>query len=747
MHAETRRRFLQRPAAAAALAIPPAAAAPVPWYRRTLRWGQTNITERDPARYDIPWWREYWKRTRVQGVIINAGGIVAYYPSKFPLHHRAEFLGDRDLYGDLARAAHDDGLVVLARMDSNRTAEDFYNAHPDWFARDAQGRPYRAADRYVTCVNSPYYDEYIPSVLEEIISRSRPEGITDNSWSGLGRESICYCANCERKFRVRTGHPIPRRADWDDPDYRAWILWNYARRLEVWDLNNRATRAAGGPDCLWIGMNSGSIASQSHSFRDYREICRRAEIVMLDHQSRSDASGFQANGDAGKFIHGLLGWDKLIPESMAMYQSGRNSFRLASKPAPEARMWMLEGFAGGIQPWWHHVGAYHEDRRMYRTAEPVMRWHEANQQYLVARRPVAAVGVVWSQRNTDFYGREQAGELVELPYRGFTQALLRARIPYLPIHADDIERDAGQLAVLVLPGVAAMTDEQCAAIRRFVERGGSLVATGSASLYSEWGERRPDFALASFFHVHATSPGSPEKKWAGGSYHTYLRLAPEWRARVWGPRAGDEPPAAGERHPVLAGFDETDILPFGGMLGPLAAESGAVVPLTFIPPFPVYPPETAWMREPKTDIPALAVSSHPAGGRVAYLAADIDRRYGRDNLPDHGNLLANIVRWAAGGAVPLRVEGPGLIDCHLYRQPGRLVLHLVNLTSAGTWRAPVDELIPVGPLNVRVRLPQGVSGGTVRLLVSGDAPASSSAGGWCAFEVKSVLDHEVAVVA
>src|SRR5271167_1125327 len=94
-----------------------------PWYLRTYRWGQTNITEKDPEQYDIPWWREYWKRTEVQGVIINAGGIVAYYPSKFPLHHRAEFLNGRDLYGELAQAAHQDSLAVLARMDCNRTAE------------------------------------------------------------------------------------------------------------------------------------------------------------------------------------------------------------------------------------------------------------------------------------------------------------------------------------------------------------------------------------------------------------------------------------------------------------------------------------------------------------------------------------------------------------------------------------------------------------------------------------------------
>ena len=337
----------------------------VPWYRRAYRWGQTNITEIDPTRYDIPWWREFWKRTQVQGVIINAGGIVAYYPSKYPLHHRAQFLGDRDLFGDLSKAAHEDGLAVLARMDSNRTAEDFYKAHPDWFAIDAAGNPYRAADLYVTCVNSAYYDEFLPGVLREIVERYQPEGFTDNSWSGLGRESICYCQNCERKFRGKAGHAIPRKADWNDTAYRQWIEWNYARRLEIWDLNNRVTQAAGGPDCLWVGMNSGSVTNQSRSFRDLRGIAKRAQIILLDHQARNDSTGFQQNGETGKLMHGLLGWDKLMPESMAMYQAGRTPFRVSAKPAAEARMWMLEGFAGGIQPWWHHISAYHEDRRMY----------------------------------------------------------------------------------------------------------------------------------------------------------------------------------------------------------------------------------------------------------------------------------------------------------------------------------------------------------------------------------------------
>jgi hypothetical protein len=131
---------------------------------------------------------------------------------------------------------------------------------------------------------------------------------------------------------------------------------------------------------------------------------------------------------------------------------------------------------------------------------------------------------------------------------------------------------------------------------------------------------------------------------------------------------------------------------------------------------------------------------------VAYLAADLDRRFARDHAPDLGRLLANLVRWTAREDIPLAVEGPGLLDCHLYRQPGRLVLHVVNLTNAGTWRAPIDELVPVGPLRVRVRLTEEVRGRAVRLLVSGRIPAVEVRDDWAEFLVDSILDHEVAVI-
>ena len=719
----------------------------IPWYRRVTRWGQTNITEKDPPDYDIEWWRRHWKTTGVQGVIINAGGIVAYYPSKVHLHRQAQYLAGRDLFGELCNAAHEDGLAVFARMDSNRAHEEFYKAHPSWFAIDKDGKPYKAGELYVTCINSPYYNEHIPSILTEIFNLYHPEGFTDNSWSGLGRDSICYCENCKKSFLSKTGKELPALKNWNDSSYRHWIKWNYERRVEIWDLNNRTTKKAGGPDCIWSGMNSGSVSGQSRSFRDLKAVCERAEIIMLDSQARSDAGGFQQNADTGKLIHGLLGWDKLIPESMAMYQAGRPTFRLAAKPVAEARMWMTEGIAGGIQPWWHYVSAAHEDRRIYKTAGQFFEWHKKNEQYLINRKPVATVGVIWSQENMDFYGRDENELMTDLPWRGIIQSLIRARIPYLPVNADHIERDADSLSLIILPNLGVMTEKQTNAVRKFVKGGGGIVATGESSLYNEWGERLSDYALSDIFGTHIiTDTGSDLRKHASETYHTYLRLSPEMRSNFDGPRTKLKPDPSAVRHPVLRGFNETDILSYGGLLNPVKRDPGTEVLMTYIPQFPIYPPETAWMREPVTDIPGLIINNISGSGRIVFLPADIDRQFGRYNLPDHGNLLANIIRWGANDNIPVDVECAGLIDCNLYRQTGNIILHLVNLTSAGTWRQPTDEYIPVGPAKIKIKLPEGVQGKRVQFLVGKKEMPISTENGWAIFTVNTISDHEVAVI-
>jgi hypothetical protein len=99
----------------------------------------------------------------------------------------------------------------------------------------------------------------------------------------------------------------------------------------------------------------------------------------------------------------------------------------------------------------------------------------------------------------------------------------------------------------------------------------------------------------------------------------------------------------------------------------------------------------------------LFAGTLPGGGRAVYFAGDIDRCYGRALLPDHGILIANAVRWASNGALPLSLEGPGHIDCKLYRQDNRLIVHLTNLTGSNL-TGYLDEFIPVGPYTLTLNI-------------------------------------------
>jgi len=126
--------------------------------------------------------------------------------------------------------------------------------------------------------------------------------------------------------------------------------------------------------------------------------------------------------------------------------------------------------------------------------------------------------------------------------------------------------------------------------------------------------------------------------------------------------------------------------------------------------------------------------------------ADIDRRYAIDNLPDHGDLLANLVRWAARDSLPLRVEGPGLLDVELYRQADRLILHIVNLTGVGSWRAPMEEIIPVGPIAVRLRDPARKASRQVSWRVGGRTQRVGARDGWLTLTLPMLHEHELAVI-
>src|ERR671937_663908 len=134
----TRREFLAASSGSlivAAVGPHPLAAADRPWHAAMRRCGQLNLNERDPLTLDVVSWIDYWSSLKLDALLLNGGGIVAFYPTDVPYHHRSEFLGSRALFGELATATKARRMRLVARMDCNYAYENALKAHPEWFER------------------------------------------------------------------------------------------------------------------------------------------------------------------------------------------------------------------------------------------------------------------------------------------------------------------------------------------------------------------------------------------------------------------------------------------------------------------------------------------------------------------------------------------------------------------------------------------------------------------------------------
>jgi len=156
-HSPNRRELLNGALVASALALSgarDAIAAPAPdWFDKPMRWAQLTLVEDDPGKYDLNFWLDYFKRTHSDAACLSAGGCVAYYPTRVPLHYRSRWMGDRDPLGDLVAGCRKLSMVVIARTDPHAAHQDVYDSHPDWIAVDAEGKKRRDDNRVLLDIN------------------------------------------------------------------------------------------------------------------------------------------------------------------------------------------------------------------------------------------------------------------------------------------------------------------------------------------------------------------------------------------------------------------------------------------------------------------------------------------------------------------------------------------------------------------------------------------------------------------
>jgi hypothetical protein len=605
---------------------------------------------------------------------------------------------------------------VIARTDPHAAHQDVFDAHPDWIARDAEGKPRRhwaMPELYVTCALGPYNFDFMTEVTKEIVSLYKVDGIFSNRWSGSG---MCYCEHCRRNFKAASGLDLPRTNDRADAARRAHNEWREQRLFDLWRLWDREIRKIH-PAARYIPNSGGGATSQL----DMKTVGELAPILFADRQARRGLTAPWANGKNGKEYRSTMG-RKPIGGIFSVGTEEPYRWKDSVQSGPEIRLWALDGIANGLRPWFTKFAATLHDRRWLQVVEDLYVWHHKNERYLRNEEPLARVGMVYSQQTARHYGGRTEDHTL-----GYYQALVEARIPFEMVHDHLLDPERLRaFKVLVFPNIAALSDRQCGQVREFVERGGGLVATYETSLYDERGARRENFGLSGLFGA----------SFAGGidarMQNSYLRL--------------ESDPAIGRRHPILAGLEDAGRI-INGVSRVHTRRNGSYPhpPLTLIPSYPDLPMEMVYPRVPKTDIPEVYVRE--AGqGRVVYFPWDIDRVFWEVLAVDHGKLLRNAVDWAANEPRPVTVTGPGVLDVTIWRQAESITVHLVNLTNPMMMKGPVREFIPSPPQKVTVRLPAGRKARKVHLLVSGQAPRVQATNGSVTLTIPSILDHEVVAI-
>lgn len=217
---------------------------------------------------------------------------------------------------------------------------------------------------------------------------------------------------------------------------------------------------------------------------------------------------------------------------------------------------------------------------MFAPVEAFYRWNAENEVYLKNRDSVANVLLLQSNDR--------------IAFQGMYAALMRSRIPFdsLPpfrLTAKRIER----YDVLVLLNVSHLSDSACRLIEGFFGHGGGIVATYETSLANEQGIARGNFGLADVFGIRYRAGELSESL-----EHAYGRF--EDRS-----------------HPLFEGIEDTDRTLVGGKRLPVEVAEPQSSPLTLIPTYPSYPPETAFPSVDKTDI-ALIFQKERVGRSVYF---------------------------------------------------------------------------------------------------------------------------------
>ena len=196
------------------------------WWNDSIRIMQYNLQVMDTPGMVPAKIAEETEKLACNVVVMNVGGIYAWYPSAVKYHHINEHLPkDRNLLKELIEEFHKRNIRFVARFDFSITDDTTYLQKPQWFARHKDKSPYYRGEKRMgnwslflnTCALGGYRNEEVAvPVLKEVIQNYDIDGIFLNAPMAMP----CFCEKCQKKYFDTYGVKMP-----DDEKYfeKKWL--------------------------------------------------------------------------------------------------------------------------------------------------------------------------------------------------------------------------------------------------------------------------------------------------------------------------------------------------------------------------------------------------------------------------------------------------------------------------------------------------------------------------------------------
>jgi len=596
-------------------------------------------------------------------ILKDAGfNVVNMYPDSFCRLYAPEAGGkwSRECHEEV-KAMHEVGLFVLAGCYptvGERGPRDLLTEHPEWRLRKNGKVPDSPG---MGCLISPFGD----ALIQLLVSRIKEYDIDGFQFDGWYQYEYCCCSGCEQNYKQETGYDVPPKADRADPNYIRYLAWRNERLFRRFEQLQAAVKAVK-PGAAMVQWNNNDCAGSYPSGMPESLNCV-SDWVNKEWWDVSDAT-------SSWVIRRLRGSSGDRPAGIQPYMFMRRGddvesgvYHGSSCPMAEVLYRMHKILAlGSIPIIWPGARQGWTDADSLAVSRDLVNFlpyvHQTQ-----SLKYAACLDSFTTLQGLRTNSKEEITQRVAWPRGGITRALIETHLPFDVLSEHNLTAQTlAQYKVFILPNNRCVPARIASLINDYVKNGGSLVATFETSLYDSLGKKKSDFDLAALFGA------------------SYLSSAPIGPSRI---------AYSSQKHPVTEDRTMLDLTgtngltTYYGQFARVRAASGAIVPLIGVDVNNETDPQL------KKWVPLLL--SHHGQGRVAYFPAAIDAAYFDAGYPYERMLIANAVRWAAGGEPPVTVTAPMCVQAGYFTQTNglqrRIIVHLLNEINTTTGHGSINE--------------------------------------------------------